>query len=76
MNWIKDYDKRINLDRIVYFERFDFKRRNDDTSEVKSIFSIKFFYHSQGSVNLEFSSHEEREVFLEKLDQTLFNQML
>ncbi len=76
MNWIKDNDKRINLDNIVYFERFDFKKRYEDRDEAKSIFSIKFVYHSQGSVNLEFSSHEEREAFLEKLDQSLFNQML
>jgi hypothetical protein len=76
MNWIKNDDKRVNLDNIVYFERFDFKRRDEGSDNAKAIFSIKFVYCSQGSVNLEFFSHEERESFMEKLDQTLFNQML
>lgn len=76
MNWIKDNDKRINLDNIIYFEKSDFKRRQEGTDEIKAIFSIKFIYCSQSSVNIEFFSQEDRDAFLEKLDNSLFNQML
>lgn len=76
MNWIKDAERRINLQNIIYFERFDFKRKHEDSDIVKSIFAIKFVYTGSGSVNLEFPTHEEREEFLEKIDTDLFQQML
>lgn len=72
MKWIKEGEKRINLDNISHIQKIDFKRRIEETDKNVAIFGVNFFYAGKGEILVEFLSMEEREVFLQKVDQLIF----